>query len=108
MVAAQRAGPRPQVYNTGRALDKWEQLIAEKRGILAPPDVLISSVGTKVQLRWQCSGKTPASDAPLKRCTAWLTSVAALVEIGEESALPHQPNRLRKASRRLLLIMSVV
>jgi len=40
---------RPQVYNTGRALDKWEQLIAEKRGILAPPDALILSVGTKVQ-----------------------------------------------------------
>ena len=37
------------MYNTGRALDKWEQLIGEKRGVLAPPDVLISSVGTKVQ-----------------------------------------------------------
>lgn len=37
-----------QVYNTGRSLDKWRSLIEEKRGILAPPDVLISSVGTKV------------------------------------------------------------
>ena len=43
-----KPNPCSQVYNTGRALDKWEQLIAEKRGILAPPDVLISSVGTKV------------------------------------------------------------
>ena len=45
------AEPNPcsQVYNTGRALDKWEQLIGEKRGVLAPPDVLILSVGTKVQ-----------------------------------------------------------
>ena len=38
------------MYNTGRARDKWEQLVDEKRRILAPPDVLISSVGTKVQL----------------------------------------------------------
>lgn len=39
------------MYNTGRSLEKWRTLIEEKEGILAPPDVLISSVGTKVSLR---------------------------------------------------------
>jgi sucrose-6F-phosphate phosphohydrolase len=36
------------VYNTGRALDLFEALLAEKRGVLAEPDMLISSVGTKI------------------------------------------------------------
>lgn len=36
------------VYNTGRALDKWLSLWKEKSWCLAAPDILISSVGTKV------------------------------------------------------------
>ena len=37
-----------QVYNTGRALDKWLSLWKEKSWCLAAPDFLITSVGTKV------------------------------------------------------------
>ncbi|WIA20655.1 hypothetical protein OEZ85_005031 [Tetradesmus obliquus] len=36
------------VYNTGRALDSFKQLLADKAHCLAHPDVLISAVGTKV------------------------------------------------------------
>ena len=50
-----------QVYNTGRSLEKWRALIEEKRGILAPPDVLISSVGTKVTLASVFNSKPPKS-----------------------------------------------
>lgn len=38
------------VYNTGRALHKCIALFEEKRGVLPPPDCLITSVGTKVGL----------------------------------------------------------
>lgn len=45
--------PRPptpcQVYNTGRALDLFEGLLAEKgAGVMAEPDLLISAIGTRV------------------------------------------------------------
>lgn len=36
------------VYNTGRALDKCQQLFDEKSDVLPIPDFLITSVGTKV------------------------------------------------------------
>lgn len=36
------------IYNTGRALDLFEKLIEEKKDCLAEPDLLISSVGTKI------------------------------------------------------------
>ena len=36
------------VYNTGRSLEKFLALQREKAHCLAPPDVLISSVGTKI------------------------------------------------------------
>ena len=36
------------VYNTGRALDLFLQLLEEKKTCLPEPDVLISSVGTKI------------------------------------------------------------
>ncbi|KAF6259195.1 sucrose-6F-phosphate phosphohydrolase-domain-containing protein [Scenedesmus sp. NREL 46B-D3] len=36
------------VYNTGRALDSFKQLLRDKAHCLAHPDVLISAVGTKV------------------------------------------------------------
>ena len=36
------------VYNTGRALDLFEKLLEEKSHCLAEPDMLISSVGTKI------------------------------------------------------------
>lgn len=40
--------PRRQVYNTGRALDLFEGLLAEKGGVMAEPDLLISAIGTRV------------------------------------------------------------
>lgn len=40
------------VYNTGRAVDKFQELCQEKQHCLAMPDVLMSSVGTKVY-NWQ-------------------------------------------------------
>lgn len=36
------------VYNTGRALESFTELMQGKAGCLAQPDVLISAVGTKV------------------------------------------------------------
>ncbi|MEW5307867.1 MAG: hypothetical protein WDW36_010240 [Sanguina aurantia] len=36
------------VYNTGRALDSFQALLSDKSHCLAPPDALISAVGTKV------------------------------------------------------------
>ena len=36
------------VYNTGRSLDSFEQLLRDKAGCLARPDVLIGAVGTKI------------------------------------------------------------
>lgn len=36
------------VYNTGRALDLFEALLADKAGVLAEPDALISAIGTRV------------------------------------------------------------
>lgn len=39
---------RLQVYNTGRALDLFQQLLAEKAHVLAEPDMLIGSIGTRV------------------------------------------------------------
>jgi hydroxymethylpyrimidine pyrophosphatase-like HAD family hydrolase len=45
--AAVPAGSR-LVYNTGRALDLFEELAAAKAGLLPRPDALIASVGTKV------------------------------------------------------------
>jgi hypothetical protein len=36
------------VYNTGRSLESFEQLMAEKSAVLAHPDMLISAVGTKI------------------------------------------------------------
>ncbi|KAI8471812.1 MAG: sucrose-6F-phosphate phosphohydrolase-domain-containing protein [Monoraphidium minutum] len=36
------------VYNTGRSLDSFKQLLDEKGHCLARPDVLISAVGTKI------------------------------------------------------------
>lgn len=43
------------VYNTGRALDKCVALFEEKRGVLPPPDYLITSVGSKASfdVEWQ-------------------------------------------------------
>ena len=38
-----------QVYNTGRSLEAFCALMVEKEGILTPPDVLITSVGTRVR-----------------------------------------------------------
>lgn len=38
------------VYNTGRSLQSFQQLLADKGHCLARPDVLISAVGTKVGL----------------------------------------------------------
>lgn len=40
------------VYNTGRAVDKFQELCQQKQHCLAMPDVLMSSVGTKVY-NWQ-------------------------------------------------------
>ncbi len=40
------------VYNTGRAVDKFQELCQEKQHCLAMPDVLMSSVGTKLY-NWQ-------------------------------------------------------
>lgn len=45
--AAVPAGSR-LVYNTGRALDLFERLLAEKGQVMAEPDMLISSLGTRV------------------------------------------------------------
>jgi hypothetical protein len=39
------------VYNTGRALDLFMELMSEKGHVLAEPDMLISSVGTKIYLK---------------------------------------------------------
>lgn len=36
------------VYNTGRSLESFQQLLASKAGVLARPDLLISAVGTKI------------------------------------------------------------
>eukprot|EP00803_Ostreobium_quekettii_P004176 evm.model.scf_87.1 EVM.evm.TU.scf_87.1 scf_87:8029-14871(-) len=36
------------VYNTGRNLQSFKGLLAEKSGVLAVPDILISAVGTKI------------------------------------------------------------
>ncbi len=43
------------VYNTGRALNKFEELCGEKSGCLAMPDVLISSVSPA----WPCMQPPP-------------------------------------------------
>ena len=40
------------VYNTGRALASFEQLLRDKAHCMAQPDALISAVGTKV---WTCT-----------------------------------------------------
>ncbi|KAL3162887.1 hypothetical protein ABBQ32_009336 [Trebouxia sp. C0010 RCD-2024] len=40
------------VYNTGRAVDKFQELCQQKQHCLAMPDMLMSSVGTKVY-NWQ-------------------------------------------------------
>ena len=39
------------VYSTGRSLESFAALIAEKRGVMAVPDALICAVGTKVYKR---------------------------------------------------------
>ncbi|PSC75747.1 fumarylacetoacetase [Micractinium conductrix] len=36
------------VFNTGRALDLFEALLVEKSSVMAEPDLLISSIGTRV------------------------------------------------------------
>ena len=51
-VLTMQAVPRGSrlIYNTGRALHKCVSLFEEKRGVLPPPDYLITSVGTKVAI----------------------------------------------------------
>jgi hypothetical protein len=39
------------VYSTGRSLESFAALIAEKKGVMAVPDALICAVGTKVYKR---------------------------------------------------------
>jgi hypothetical protein len=39
------------VYNTGRALDLFERLLGDKAGVMAEPDMLISSIGTRVYVK---------------------------------------------------------
>lgn len=39
------------VYNTGRALDLFERLLAEKGHCMAEPDMLISSIGTRIYVK---------------------------------------------------------
>jgi hydroxymethylpyrimidine pyrophosphatase-like HAD family hydrolase len=45
------------VYNTGRALDLFEQLLQDKGQVLPEPDMLISAIGTRIYTkrggRWQ-------------------------------------------------------
>ena len=39
------------VYNTGRALDLFESLLQEKGQVMAEPDMLISSLGTRIYVK---------------------------------------------------------
>ncbi|KAL4859929.1 Fumarylacetoacetase [Chlorella vulgaris] len=41
------------VYNTGRALDLFEQLLGEKGGCMAEPDMLVSAIGTRIYVKQQ-------------------------------------------------------
>ncbi|GBF87879.1 sucrose phosphatase [Raphidocelis subcapitata] len=79
------------VYNTGRSLESFKQLLAEKGHCLSRPDVLISAVGTKIY-NYVGSGRWREDEGWLARLTeGWdLTAVreaayAALAEVGRDS-----------------------
>jgi sucrose-6F-phosphate phosphohydrolase len=55
------------VYNTGRALDLFLQLLDEKAHCLPEPDVLISSVGTKIYRKEKNTGSWVADEEYEKR-----------------------------------------
>ena len=77
------------VYNTGRAIDKFEELCREKQHCLAMPDVLMSSVGTKVY-NWKSGAWTEDAEYAKRLDKAWKLEVvreatyAALAAAGKE------------------------
>ncbi|KAK2076311.1 hypothetical protein QBZ16_000835 [Prototheca wickerhamii] len=52
-------------YNTGRSLELFLDLLASKRGLLPPPDVLISAVGTRLYERAGGAGADPGRWRPV-------------------------------------------
>ena len=48
------------VYSTGRSLDSFAALIAEKRDVMAVPDALICAVGTRVYKRVDAASAAPS------------------------------------------------
>mmetsp|Transcript_13029 Transcript_13029/g.39460 ORF Transcript_13029/g.39460 Transcript_13029/m.39460 type:complete len:458 (-) Transcript_13029:370-1743(-) len=68
----QEAVPRGSrlVYNTGRALEKCQQLFHEKRDVLPVPDYLITSVGTQVY-RWSNGGWEEDPDHTARLAHGW-------------------------------------
>lgn len=55
------------VYSTGRSLESFAALIAEKKGVMAVPDALICAVGTKVYKRVERRGAPSLVESVLKR-----------------------------------------
>ena len=52
-------------YNTGRSLELFLDLLSSKRGLLPPPDVLISAVGTRLYERAGGAGADPGRWRPV-------------------------------------------
>ena len=55
------------VYSTGRSLESFAALIAEKKGVMAVPDALICAVGTKVYKRVEPEPEQSPVESALRR-----------------------------------------
>ncbi|KAL6764257.1 sucrose-6F-phosphate phosphohydrolase-domain-containing protein [Haematococcus lacustris] len=89
------------VYNTGRSLDSFKALLRDKAHCLAPPDALISAVGTKVYLNKGGSWVEDGSwEAQLEQ--GWRLEVvreacySALAQVGKESMHFRPPDEQNK------------
>ena len=80
------------VYNTGRAVDKFQELCQQKQHCLAMPDVLMSSVGTKVY-NWQNGSWAEDAQYASRLDHAWKletvreATYAALAAAGEKKCI---------------------
>lgn len=90
LARAMPAGAR-LVYNTGRALGLFEDLLCAKRGLLPEPDLLLSAVGTRVYERgaegaWRAApGHAPRLDAGWDLEAVRDAAYAALAAVGRDA-----------------------
>lgn len=90
------------VYSTGRTLPQFQQLLAEKDGVLLCPDVLISAVGTKIYLlnmegRWVEDMRwTHFLDAGWNVAAVREAAYSLLAKLGQENAHFRPPVELNE------------